>query len=628
MKRSCIPIHAFLTLAVLIGLVARFARADEDLADFKTVATAKTTRISNLQLGDTPQRGYLGASVDMVEGKLTVGPVQAKSPAEEAGLHVGDVIESVGVEEVKSPQVFAQILNKHGLGDRIRLNVIRGRDHLQLYATLGPASHPMPAVVARAGLGLQASDPLDEDGARVIEVDSDSPAARAGITPGDVLLRFDDVLLSPPLRLSDLLSYHQPGDTVHLTILRGGKELMFESRLTTDNASRAFGRGRGFFGGPQDNAAFFLRSSNLFRRNVLRLLVLGIEFSDVKHNAKITDKDWEEQFFSRNKYNTRNITGQPVYGSLNDYFQEQSRGALRVEGKMAGWMQVAKERHEYDQVIADSSGRGSMRNNPLLAETLGKLVDRDGPSALNHYDAVIFLYAGTRGAATRGSIFWPHKSSTLFRGDRVSYMMCEEGGGRMTNLSLFGHEAGHILGLPDLYAAPENPGSVGLGVWCAMSDQIGNGRPQHYSAWCKEQLGWIKPAIIDPTVRQKLILSPIEESGDCFKVLVRSDGSEYLLLENRARKGFDVSLPGEGLLIWRIVRNRPALEASHGISGTMSPNMYFQAVPFPSQANSAFTPYTTPSSRSKLGGGSPVYITNIRRLGDGRITFYIGYEFE
>ena len=30
---------------------------------------------------------------------------------------------------------------------------------------------------------------------------------------------------------------------------------------------------------------------------------------------------------------------------------------------------------------------------------------------------------------------------------------------------------------------------------------------------------------------------------------------------------------------------------------------------------------------AKLGGGLPVYITNIRRLPDGRITFHIGYEY-
>jgi hypothetical protein len=51
-------------------------------------------------------------------------------------------------------------------------------------------------------------------------------------------------------------------------------------------------------------------------------------------------------------------------------------------------------------------------------------------------------------------------------------------------------------------------------------------------------------------------------------------------------------------------------------------------VPYPSGANNSFTPYTTPSSRSLLGGGSPVHITNIRRVGDGRIAFQVGYEFE
>jgi hypothetical protein len=51
------------------------------------------------------------------------------------------------------------------------------------------------------------------------------------------------------------------------------------------------------------------------------------------------------------------------------------------------------------------------------------------------------------------------------------------------------------------------------------------------------------------------------------KVLARPDGSEYFLLENRRKKGFDVSLPAEGLLIWRVIANRPILEESHGVEG-------------------------------------------------------------
>jgi hypothetical protein len=199
----------------------------------------------------------------------------------------------------------------------------------------------------------------------------------------------------------------------------------------------------------------------------------------------------------------------------------------------------------------------------------------------------------------------------------------------MTNISVICHEFGHMLGLPDLYARPENPGSEGLGVWCRMSNQSGNGRPQHMCAWCKEQLGWLKPTVIDPTIKQQLILSPIENSPrECFKVLVRKDGSEYLLLENRRRIGHDASLPAEGLLIWRVLGNRPYLEEAHGVSGPSGPRVYLRSVQYPSPENASFTPFTTPSSKSQLGGGLPIYITNIQTVPEGKVTFYIGYTFD
>ena len=198
----------------------------------------------------------------------------------------------------------------------------------------------------------------------------------------------------------------------------------------------------------------------------------------------------------------------------------------------------------------------------------------------------------------------------------------------MANISTISHEFGHMLGLPDLYARPEVPGMEGLGAWCAMSNQNRGGRPQHFCAWSKEQLGWIKPAVIDPAVPQKLILAPVEGTTDqCFKVLIKPDASEYLLLENRTKTGFDKDLQGEGLLIWHVTDNRPVLEESHGISGPSGPRSFPSAVPYPSKANTSFTPYTTPASTPYKLGGKPVYITNIRRLPDGKIVFQIGYEY-
>ena len=168
-----------------------------------------------------------------------------------------------------------------------------------------------------------------------------------------------------------------------------------------------------------------------------------------------------------------------------------------------------------------------------------------------------------------------------------------------------------------------------MGVWCSMSTGHGqDGKPLHFSAWCKEQMGWLKPAIIDPRVKQKLILGPVQNSAsECYKVLLRADGSEYLLLENRIKKNFDRDLPGEGLLIWRVVDGRPVLEESHGIGGNDGPRKFLGAVPYPSPSNRSFTPETVPSSRSLKSGAWSVHITDIRRLDDGRITFQIGYEY-
>jgi hypothetical protein len=159
-----------------------------------------------------------------------------------------------------------------------------------------------------------------------------------------------------------------------------------------------------------------------------------------------------------------------------------------------------------------------------------------------------------------------------------------------------------------------------------MADQDRNGRPQHMSAWSKERLGWLTPTVLDPSVKQELVLGPVENStNQCFKIPVRPDGSEYFLLENRQRIGFDNSVPGPGLLIWRVVYGRPILETANGVTNLRSD---VRNIPFPTPRNDAFTPFTKPSSAALTGDELPVYITHIRRLPDGRIAFRIGDGFD
>ncbi len=598
--------------AVLAPALASQAQAPAALDGYRTVETAITSQASAAPASVTGLVPYLGISVEPDrKNRLTVVGLSPESPAAKAGVLTSDILLRFAGDEMKSAEELRNAILARQPGEAVELQVTRVGKKLKLNATLGILSRPYRLSEQRAVMGVTLGDP--KDGGTAIQAVTDAgPAAQAGLKPGDVLLRVDEAPVASSQRLADTLAQRVPGETVKLRVKREALELEIALKLGQDanpDARRI----------PENSGG------NIWKKESYRLAIIGIEYPDAKHNPQAPAEAWEEAMFSRNSYvNKNSATGQPVFGSMNDYYHELSCGGFKIEGKAFPWIEVEKKRNDYNL----GSGTGA-NGRALLTDALNALVKRDGANALEGYDGIIFLYAGDRVQTTRGGVYWPHRSNVTFGGKRWPYFICPEGGPRMTNISVFCHEFGHMLGLPDLYARPENPGSEGLGTWCAMSNQLGNGRPQHMSAWCKEQLGWLKPVVIDPTVKQKLVLAPIEGSNkECFKVLVRKDGSEYFLLENRRKKGWDADLSSEGLLIWRVVGGRPILTESHGVDGPAGPGIFLTAVPYPSNANTSFTPYTTPGSRSQLGGGMPVWITNIQQQPDGRVSFQVGYEFQ
>jgi M6 family metalloprotease-like protein len=421
--------------------------------------------------------------------------------------------------------------------------------------------------------------------------------------------------------MSEILLEKKPGDEFEVTVRRPGEDVVLRPRLAADPGAALAGANRAGRGGGPGLGPITIP---LWTKPEFRVAVIGIEYPDVKHDAKVSVSGWEAALLGEGVNQAQpDDDGEDVPGSLNDYFVEQSAGGFRLKGKVFNWIEVGKKRAEY------ILGSGTTNITAVLVEALEKVATRDGKDAFNDFDGFLFLYAGEPVRGNRGGVYYPHAGTIRsFQSKRWPYVLVPEGGPRPTPLGGYVKEFGQMLGLPDLAARTENRGSEGLGAWCAMSNPLKTSRPQHFGAWSKEKLGWITPTIIDPTIPQKLILAPIEGSSkECFKVLVRPDGSEYLLLENRRRTGFDQSLPAEGLLIWRVVHDRPILEESHGVEGPTGPSVHLDAIPYPSPANHAFTPETTPSSRSPLGGGLPVSITNIRRLEDGRITLHIGDEY-
>lgn len=622
--------HTFFALALAAPAFAEDVAKTPPAAPpgYKTVKEAikadpTTFRVSGDDLSAKPTvPGYLGVEV-AATGKATVLAVAPDSPAEKAGLKAGDLITKVGPEPVESgPEARNQL---RGLAADLTATLVVERDGkpVSIAVTPKPTSKPLSTAsggpTGRALLNIQNDEPMKEGGVTVATVTRGGAADRAGIKEKDVLLQVDGQKITPERSLTDILEDRRPGDVVKVLLKRDGKETEVRATLAGDRPT-----GRATAAAGWDD-----RLPRAWTRPGYKLAVIGIEYPDQKHNPKITDADWNDSLFSVGKYTKESATGQKVYGSMADYYREISYGKFQVDGKFVGWVEVSKKRMEYQS----GNGVGSRQKTALLSETLDKYLEKNGKDALKDYDGVFFLFAGGRVQTTRGSLYWPHRATLRHSSKSWPYFIVQEGGNRMTDISVFCHEFGHMLGLPDLYARPEQPGMEGVGVWCAMSQQLPNGRPQHFSAWSKDQLGWLKPTLIDPRVKQKLVLSPIaDDNSQCFKVPLKADGSEYLLLENRGKKGFDTLLPAEGLLIWRVIpgnqTQRVFLEESHGIEGSAGPRSATGAVPFPSPANDSFTPFTIPSSKAQTGGGYDVYITNIRRLPDGRVTFHIGYQYQ
>lgn len=134
---------------------------------------------------------------------VSVASVEADSPAFDAGIEPGDVIKTVGSEQVKRPLDFQRALLDRKPGQQVEIVVHRKDDDLTLNVKLAEVSKESKSIVTSQptwdtiGLEVKAI-PAEEfrqkyqtryrGGLVVTNVRGDSPAASQGIRRGDVLV--------------------------------------------------------------------------------------------------------------------------------------------------------------------------------------------------------------------------------------------------------------------------------------------------------------------------------------------------------------------------------------------------------------------------------------------------------
>ena len=266
----------------------RVGQADHtELAGFKTVENAITTTIKKAAVAQVGSPGYLGVLVEEKGGKLIVGDVEAGSPAEAAGLKSGDVVAKVDSKAVKTSDIFRSLLQMKTAGESIQLTVNRGKENAELSATLIATSRAMQIGQKRAILGVQVEDATDE-GASLKSVTAGSPADKAGLKAGDVIVKIDGKALTGAVKLNDITAQHKPGDTLTLLVMPKGEEDSKEVRVTLaaeEPGGPAKGKGKGK-GGDGSGFGWDTRAPRVFTKDTYRLAIVGIEFPDVKAQRK------------------------------------------------------------------------------------------------------------------------------------------------------------------------------------------------------------------------------------------------------------------------------------------------------------------------------------------------------
>ncbi|NQT86777.1 PDZ domain-containing protein, partial [bacterium] len=181
-----------------------------------------------------PRLPFLGVRTKDEGGKLIVVEAIAKSPAGKAGIQKDDVLVSLDGHPLKKVAGLFEALGGKDVGDEVTVQVRRGEETLDLKLTLGarPAQRQprKPKPKPKAYLGA----PVEEANGkvRVKSVAKDSPAAKAGLKAGDIVIELDGKPAPSVRKFLDAITAAKPGQTVKLTVERDGEKQTLEVKLT------------------------------------------------------------------------------------------------------------------------------------------------------------------------------------------------------------------------------------------------------------------------------------------------------------------------------------------------------------------------------------------------------------
>lgn len=251
---------------------------------------------------------------------------------------------------------------------------------------------------------------------------------------------------------------------------------------------------------------------------------------------------------------------QGILDQMNIYFGQNSYGATffryDVVPALGSWYLMPQSMSHYGADTAEVS-------QELVTDGLN--LARSSGSDLTAYRYAMIIHAGNDEARSKnpvdiGSFTLPDYT---FIGPPLTKELPTSVVAEEDPMGVFAHEAGHLVGLPDLYDYPggdNDPNNwmdrwelMAVGEWNPRGDPSSQGNtPAELSSWSRIRLGWILQAqvfTVNATQRFNITLERIESPTTGFQaVKIPITVTGYYLLEVRDNYGYDEGLPAGSLL--------------------------------------------------------------------------------
>jgi len=212
-------------------------------------------------------RAMLGVVTEEVEGGVKVTEITGESAAKKAGIEVGDIITKIGDTKIEDPDQLSEAVRKHKPGEKVSITFLRDKKEQKVTAELGkwkgassfgfepgqnfkmdimpdynellsPKIQAVPRMrygqawssgAPRLGLSVQDTD--DGKGVKVIEVDEESNAAKAGLKENDIVTHFNDKEVNSADEVAKLVKENKDKASINLKIKRDGKSQNIEVKM-------------------------------------------------------------------------------------------------------------------------------------------------------------------------------------------------------------------------------------------------------------------------------------------------------------------------------------------------------------------------------------------------------------